>query len=89
MMDDEEIERLADNNKSLISACSDPAAGIESVVKDYDVVYGIYVSSANVTGWEKVCIKGNERPDATVTAVWCTSLDEAEAISRRWEEGST
>lgn len=85
-MDDEEIERLADN-KALISACSDPAAGMESVVKDYDVVYGIYVSSANITGWEKVCIKG--RPDATVTAVWCGSLDEADAISRRWGERST
>ena len=38
-MDDEEIVRLADNNKALISACSDPAAGMESVVKDHEVVY--------------------------------------------------
>jgi ethanolamine utilization microcompartment shell protein EutL len=88
-MDDEEIERLADNNKALISACSDPVAGMDSVVKDYDVVYGIFVSSANMTGWEKVCIKGDERPDATVTAVWCASLDEAEAISRRCGDRST
>jgi hypothetical protein len=54
-----------------------------------DVVYGIFVNSANMSGWEKVCIKGDERPDATVTAVWCASLDEAEAISRRCGDRST
>ena len=43
-MDDDEFVRLADNNKGLIAACSNPAAGFRSVVQDHDVVYGLYPS---------------------------------------------
>ena len=81
-MDEVEFERLADNNKSLIASCSDPAAGMRSVVQDHDVVYGIYPSQHTPVGWEKTRIKGEDRPDASMTVVWCTSLDEAMALSR-------
>ena len=80
-MDDEEFVRLADNNKSLIMACSDPELGMQTVVQEHDVVYGLYPSRDALIGWEKHCIKGGE-PDAATTAVWCTSLDEAMALSR-------
>lgn len=81
-MDDDELVRLADNNKGLIAACSDPAAGVRSVVQDHDVVYGLYRSDHALLGWEKHRIKGEETQDAVTTAVWCTSLDEAMALSR-------
>ena len=80
-MDDDEFVRLADNNKSLIAACSDPAAGVRSIVQDHDVVYGLYPNEQALIGWEKHRIKGEETPEATTTAVWCTSLDEAMALS--------
>jgi hypothetical protein len=81
-MDEEEIIRLADNNRSLISACSDPAAGMQAVIQEHELVYGIFPSSAVEAGWEKVCIKGVEGTGATTTAVWCASLEEAMALSR-------
>lgn len=81
-MDDEDLVRLADNNKSLLMACSDPALGMVTVVQEYDVVYGLYPSHDTVLGWQKHHIKGEEHPDAATTAVWCISLDEAMALSR-------
>ena len=81
-MESEEFERLADNNKGLIAACSDPAAGMQSIVQDHDVVYGLYPSEQALLGWEKHRIKGQETADSTITALWCSSLDEAMALSR-------
>jgi hypothetical protein len=82
MMEDEDFVRLADNNKSLIAACSDPALGMQTVIQDHDVVFGLYPSKDSMKGWEKHRIKGAEHPDATTTAVWCTSINEAMALSR-------
>ena len=79
-MDNDEFARLADNNKSLLEACSDPEAGLRSILQDHDVVYGLYPSQQSPLGWDKAGIKGQERPDAAITAIWCTSLDEAIAL---------
>lgn len=78
-MDNDEFARLADNNKSLLEACSDPRAGLRSILQDHDVVYALYPSQSPL-GWDKAGIKGQERPDAAITAIWCTSLDEAMAL---------
>ena len=82
-MDNDEFARLADNNKSLIEACSNPGAGMLSVLQDHDVVYALYPSEQAPVGWDKICIKGEERddPDATITAIWCTSLEDATTLS--------
>jgi hypothetical protein len=86
-MDDDEFARLADNNKSLLEACSDPNAGLRSILQDHDVVYALYPSQDSPLGWDKAGIKGQERPDAAITAIWCTSLDEAMALSERERNG--
>jgi hypothetical protein len=86
-MDDDEFARLADNNKSLLDACSDREAGLRSILQDHDVVYALYPSQDAPQGWDKAGIKGQDRPDAAVTAIWCTSLEEAMALGER-EPGS-
>jgi hypothetical protein len=82
-MDDDEFARLADNNKSLLDACSDREAGLRSILQDHDVVYALYPSQDAPLGWDKAGIKGQDRPDAAVTAIWCTSLEEAMALGER------
>jgi hypothetical protein len=85
--DDPFLTRCALENSAFISGASNQTHALRTIIEKNDVVFGIFPEPEKSLGWDKYLIKGKavlqkiakqkETSEHSVTAVWCSRVEEA------------